>query len=168
MRTEKRSIAQRLCLGLFAVLLVAPIVARAESSATRQQEIVKKGANVMPFDLARTTHYFDDTASGGIETVTANDPADMTQIALIRAHLASEEKRFARGDFSDPAKIHGRDMPGLAKLETAGGKLRVSYKDLPAGASLTYASRDQATIAAIHEWFAAQRNDHEAHAHMHK
>ena len=134
---------------------------------SRQDEVAHSGASVMPFDLMRTTHYFDDTPSGGVETITANDERDARQAALIRAHLAAEARRFSHGDFSDPAKIHGADMPGLAELTSAGTKLHVKYKKLPAGASLTYTSRDRAVAAAVHAWFAAQRSDHAAHAHLH-
>jgi uncharacterized cupredoxin-like copper-binding protein len=134
---------------------------------SRQEEVARKGSVVMPFDLMKTTHFFDDDARGGTETVTANDPADAEQVALVRSHLAKEARLFARGDFSDPAAIHGHDMPGLAALSHAGGKLHVSYRELPAGASVVYASEDAAVIAAIHDWFAAQRSDHAAHMHMH-
>ena len=138
-----------------------------QASQTRQAEVARKGATVMPFDLTRTTHFFDDLKTGGVETVSANDKTDSGQIRLVRAHLSAEAKRFSHGDFSDPAKIHGENMPGLAELSHAGAKLRVKYKSLPAGASLTYSSRDEVVVAAIHEWFAAQRSDHMAHMHMH-
>jgi hypothetical protein len=138
------------------------------SKISRQTEVALKGAFVMPFDLARTTHFFDDTSSGGIETITANDKKDTRQIALIRSHLMEEAKRFARGDFSDPAKIHGQDMPGLGELARAGDRLQVKCRKLPAGASLSYASADAAVVAAVHAWFAAQRSDHAAHSHMHQ
>ena len=138
------------------------------AATSRQEEVAMKGATVMPFDLARTTHFFDDDATGGVETVTANDRSDAGQVALIRSHLATEAERFGRGDFSDPAKIHGADMPGLAALSAAGPRLRVTYLDVPGGASLRYESRDPAIIAAIHDWLAAQRADHAAHAHMHE
>jgi hypothetical protein len=135
---------------------------------SRQDEVAHNGASVMPFDLTRTTHFFDDTPSGGIETITANDKRDARQTALIRSHLAAEAKRFSHGDFSDPAKIHGQNMPGLAQLTSAGDKLQVKYEKLPAGASLTYASPDPAVAAAVHAWFAAQRSDHAAHSHIHQ
>lgn len=138
------------------------------SKTSRQDEVALKGTTVMPFDLARTTHFFDDTPGGGVETITANDKKDARQIALIRSHLAEEAKRFGRGDFSDPAKIHGQDMPGLAELARAGAKLQVKYRKLPAGASLGYASADAAVIAGVHAWFAAQRSDHAAHSHVHQ
>ena len=138
-----------------------------DSASLRQEQVARHGASVMPFDLARTTHFFDDTTSGGIETVRAQSVDDHDQAKLIRSHLALEARRFARGDFSDPAKIHGADMPGLRTLAAALGKLHVTYKEVPGGASLTYASRDSDVVAAIHEWFAAQRSDHGAHEHMH-
>jgi hypothetical protein len=34
------------------------------SKTSRQTEVALKGATVMPFDLARTTHFFDDTPGG--------------------------------------------------------------------------------------------------------
>jgi hypothetical protein len=149
-------------------LLCAAVAFAAEPNISRKDEVALKGATVMPFDLMRTTHFFDDTPGGGIETVTANDKKDARQIALIRSHLAEEAKRFGRGDFSDPAKIHGQDMPGFDALTRAGDKLQVKYRQLPAGARLTYASADAATIAGVHAWFAAQRSDHAAHSHMHE
>ena len=153
-----------------ALLLAGALGASAALGAapeSRQEAIARSGASVMPFDLTRTKHFFDDTAHGGIETITANDARDRKQIGLIREHLALEARRFSNGDFSDPAKIHGEDMPGLSTLAAAKGKLRVTYKKLPAGASLTYASRDKNVVAAVHDWFAAQRSDHNAHEHMH-
>lgn len=148
---------------------VGPLSAAADASEpqSRQEQVARSGASVMPFDLARTTHFFDDNNAGGVESVTANDKGDTAQIELIREHLKTEAQRFGQGDFSDPARIHGKDMPGLAGLAAAGNKLRVSYQQLPAGASLTYASDDQTVVNAVHAWFAAQRSDHGAHEHMH-
>ncbi|AGU49104.1 hypothetical protein VAPA_1c20000 [Variovorax paradoxus B4] len=152
-----------------AALIGVSVTSAAEPAVTtsRQEDVAHKGASVMPFDLARTTHFFDDTPDGGVETITANDPKDVRQTALIRSHLAIEARRFARGDFSDPARIHGQDMAGLTDLAHAGDRLRVSYANVPAGARLTFASDDPAVVTAIHTWFAAQRSDHGAHMHLH-
>lgn len=158
-------------IAVVASALIAVSIAFAEEPGpkmSRQDEVARSGATVMPFDLTRTTHFFDDTASGGVETITANDKSDAQQIALVQSHLAMEAKRFGDGDFSDPAKIHGQDMPGLAELRGAGSKLQVRYEKLPAGASLSFATRDPALATAIHAWFAAQRSDHAAHSHMHQ
>jgi hypothetical protein len=88
----------------------------AQAPADRQAEIAAKGRQVMPFDLERTMHRFTKTGTGGEQTVTANDPADARQVALIREHLSEEVTRFGNGDFGDPASIHGGEMPGLREL----------------------------------------------------
>jgi hypothetical protein len=46
----------------------------ADISGQRQAVVKERGAAVMPFDLDLTTHTFDDTTDGGIQTVTANNP----------------------------------------------------------------------------------------------
>lgn len=148
-------------------LCACAAAAQHETPGARQAEVARKGATVMPFDLKRTTHFFADDAQGGVETVTANRADDPEQVRLIRAHLAREAERFGRGDFSDPARIHGARMPGLAALERAGGKLHVKYEEVPGRARLVYASGDGAVVEAVHAWFAAQRADHAAHGHMH-
>ena len=134
---------------------------------SRQEEVARKGAVVMPFDLSRTTHVFDDDSTGGVQTVIAKEKLDPVQVDLVRSHLTTEAEHFARGDFSDPARIHGAGMPGLEALARAGARLRVTYREVPGGASLAFSSDDPAVIEAIHAWFAAQRSDHAAHGHHH-
>jgi uncharacterized protein (DUF305 family) len=130
------------------------------ATTNRQQMIHERGASVMPFDLNRTLHRFIVLPDGGLQTVTANDPTDQTQITLIQQHLADEAQRFQRGDFADPATLHGADMPGLAELAAAAGRMSVIYTPLPNGAQLQYTSQDPNTIAALHRWFVAQLADH--------
>jgi hypothetical protein len=137
----------------------------------RQADVARRGAQVMPFDLSATKHVFTKTADGGVQRVIANDATDDAQIRLIRAHLKKLQSQFRRGDFSDPAKIHGRDMPGLARLAAAKpGELTVDYKEIRRGAELIYRSRNPQLVAAIGAWFDAQLSDHGADAmegHMH-
>lgn len=118
------------------------------------------GGEVMPFDLDKTTHIFEMTDSGGIQDVVAKDAEDTVQIKLIRRHLEHEATRFASGDFSDPAKLHGRTMPGLAELSAASDRMRVAYVPLPNGARILYSASDPRLITAIHRWFGAQLSDH--------
>ena len=142
------------------------------ADAQRQAQVAQKGADVMPFRLQATTHVFTKTAEGGIQKVVVKRAADKQQIEMIRAHLHDMQGRFAQGDFSGPAHIHGADMPGLAELKAAmPGRLAVEYRDVPGGAQLTYRSADILLVAAVHEWFDAQLSDHGAdalagHAHM--
>jgi hypothetical protein len=134
------------------------------SADSRQAEVADRGAEVMPFDLDRTTHVFTGRPDGGTQTVTADDPRDAGQVRLIREHLRTEAAAFAQGDFTDPATIHGDGMPGLATLRAGTDRITVRYRDLPAGGQLTYTTDDQALVDALHDWFAAQVTDHGEHA----
>jgi hypothetical protein len=150
--------------AVFALMATSVIGAEEETHMhQRQHEVAQRGATVMPFDLSRTTHVFDDEADGGLQTVTANDPSETAQIYLIRDHLADLANRMARGNFADQAWLHGLDMPGLAELSAGYKNLKITYQVLANGASLKLASDDPAIVTAIHKYFAAQRSEHAAH-----
>jgi len=142
------------------MLIVVPVMAQT-TNPERIDEIAQRGAHVMPFDLMQTQHIFTKTETGGVQQVLVRDPANTKQIELIRQHLMKISGEFSQGDFSDPEKIHGKEMPGLAVLSTAKpGQLHIQYKQLHIGAEITYAAEDTALITAIHEWFNAQLADH--------
>ncbi|SDN31572.1 hypothetical protein SAMN04488074_1464 [Lentzea albidocapillata subsp. violacea] len=118
----------------------------------------------MPFDLERTTHQFTKTDTGGVQTVIADDPQDTAQITLIQQHLTAEVDRFRRGDFTDPARIHGNEMPGLESLRAHGGRIAIEYENTRDGARATYTTADVELRNALHAWFDAQVGDHGPHA----
>ena len=131
------------------------------ASPERLNEITQRGMHVMPFDLKQTQHLFTHTDTGGVQQVIARDSGKSKQIELIRQHLTKISGEFSRGDFSNPEKIHGKDMPGLAALSAAKpGQLQVRYNELPNGAEIFYSSEDKALVTAIHQWFDAQLADH--------
>ena len=132
--------------------------------ADRQAEVAERGADVMPFDLDATTHRFEPTDTGLVETVVADDPQDDEQISLVRTHLAAEADRFRSGDYGDPAAIHGHGMPGLAELEAGAAAVTVTFEETVDGARLTFASADPSLVEALHRWGEAQTSDHGAHA----
>jgi hypothetical protein len=149
-----------LCLSLVLAACGAPDLEE------RQADVAEAGAMVMPFDLDATTHVFDKLDNGGLQTVVA-DADDPEQVALIRTHLAEEAERFARGDFHDPAMIHGEDMPGLHALVMGHENVQITYREVERGAEIRYVSDDPALVSAIHEWFDAQLSDHGEHAQPH-
>ncbi|MCC5950994.1 MAG: aspartate carbamoyltransferase [Acidimicrobiia bacterium] len=130
----------------------------------RQQAVAERGSEVMPFDLDATMHVFTPTDDGGVQDVVAEDSTATEQVRLIREHLAEETERFARGDFGDPASIHGDDMPGLTVLADAHDRLEVTYSDIADGGRITYVGTSPEVVAAVHDWFAAQVADHGDHA----
>lgn len=151
-------------LALAAATLLPPLAARADDAA-RQADVARRGAAVMPFDLAATVHVFTKTAQGGVQQVLARDPADETQARQVRQHLQALRERFLAGDWSAPAAIHGQDMPGLAELRAApAGAIAVTYREVPGGAELGYATDDLRLVDALHRWFDAQLADHGADA----
>ena len=141
----------------------AVVLLRAEGTPRRDQ-VAERGRLVMPFDLDETTHFFRADARGGVQRVLADDPTDRRTVRLIRAHLRHEAAAFGRGDFDDPAAIHGRDMPGLAALRAGHRRIDVGYRAVSAGAQITYRTEDRALVDALSAWFAAQLSDHGAHA----
>lgn len=102
----------------------------------------------MPFDLEATTHRFEPVKDGLLQTVVADNPRDAEQVRLVRQHLASEAERFAAGDYSDPASIHGDDMPGLAELETGAEDIRVRITVSPRHAGHVQARRTTSDMIA--------------------
>ncbi len=137
--------------------------AGAFSGPDRQQLVADRGGEVMPFDLDATTHYFEPSEDGGVESVLADDPSDSEQIELIQQHLREEAAAFARGEFDDPAQIHGEDMPGLATLEANADQIGIEYRSRDDGAEIRFITDDPILVTALHDWFAAQTSDHGAH-----
>jgi hypothetical protein len=133
----------------------------------RRAEVAEAGQAVMPFDLDATTHVFEKIGDGGLQTVVA-DAEDPEQIGLIREHLAEEADRFSRGDFHDPAMIHGEDMAGLHALVMGHERLRITYRDIERGGEIRYETDDPELVRALHAWFDAQLSDHGDHAQPHR
>jgi hypothetical protein len=153
-----------LAAGILTALTLTGCGGEDEALAGRQAEVAQRGAEVMPFDLEATTHRFEPTETGLVQTVTADDPRDREQIALIREHLEEEAGRFAQGDFGDPATIHGHDMPGLAELRDGAANIDIQFETRDDGARLIYATDDPDLIEALHRWGEAQVSDHGEHA----
>lgn len=130
----------------------------------RLAEVADRGRSVMPFDLERTTHRFARTDTGGVQTVVSDEPADAAQIDLVRGHLREEAGRFAAGDFTDPGRIHGHDMPGLAALRDGADRIGIEYADTADGGRITYTTSEPVLVEALHAWFDAQVGDHGSHA----
>ena len=131
---------------------------------TKQEHVHHIGHSVMPFDLAKTTHIFRMTESGGTQRVVVKDATAKDQVALIQQHLQHEAEAFQRGDYADPALLHGADMPGLSALQAGAAQIKVSFAALPDGAEITFETTDLHLLTAIHKWFGAQLSEHGADA----
>lgn len=146
------------------VTLILLFGATAASAETKQEHVHHMSHDVMPFDLAKTTHLFHMTDSGGVERVIVKDANDKDQLALVQQHLKHEAEAFQRGDYSDPISLHGDAMPGLKELQNEAELISVRYSALPNGAEITFETADLHLLTAIHKWFGAQLSEHGADA----
>ena len=153
--------ASRLAQLLAILMLVAGATVFAQ---TRQEHVHQMAHSVMPFDVSKTVHIFKMTESGGVQSVIAKDANASDQIALIQQHLRHEAEKFQRGDYGDPATLHGADMPGLKELQAGASRIKVSYSELPNGAQITFETTDLHLLTALHRWFGAQLSEHGADA----
>jgi len=149
----------RRSIGLILVLVCMVALAQ-----TKQEHVHHAGHDVMPFDLSKTTHIFRMTDSGGVERVIVKDATGKDQVPLIQQHLQHEAEAFQRGDYADPASLHGTGMPGLKELQAGAARIKVSYSALPTGAEITFETKDLHLLTAIHRWFGAQLSEHGADA----
>ena len=146
---------------LFAITIVVLMMVNGGVIAqTQQQHVHDMSHGVMPFDVAKTVHIFKMTESGGVERVVVKDKSDADQVLLIQQHLRQEAGRFQRGDYSDPAMLHGANMPGLKELQIGAKGVKVSYFELAEGAEIAFTTADPHLLTAIHRWFGAQLSEH--------
>lgn len=148
----------------FAILAFVLLSCTIAVAQTRQEHVHGMAHAVMPFDMTKTMHVFAMTESGGIERVIVKDKRDGDQVMLIRQHLRKEAARFEKGDYSDPASLHGASMPGLRELQAGVKRVAVSYSDVPDGGQITFSTTDLHLLTAIHRWFGAQLSEHGADA----
>ncbi|HYA20808.1 MAG TPA: aspartate carbamoyltransferase, partial [Burkholderiales bacterium] len=90
------------------------------------------------------------TESGGVERVIIKDATAQDQVALIQRHLRHEAEAFQRGDYSDPASLHGPNMPGLNDLQAGAARIKVRYSALANGAEISFETTDIHLLTAIH------------------
>jgi hypothetical protein len=134
------------------------------AKTTQQEHVHQMSHTVMPFDMSLTVHIFKMTEQGGIERVITREANAGNQIALIQQHLQYEALKFQKGNYSDPAMLHGENMPGLRELQEGASHIKVSYTALQNGAEITFETTNLHLLTAIHRWFGAQLSEHGADA----
>jgi len=158
--------------GAHALVLLAAACAREPSSqraATPPASdsgftaLQARGADprAMGVDQYTSVHRFDALPDGGrIELQRAVE--DSAGIAQIRNHLRTIASAFASGDFTTPAFVHLRQVPGTEVMAAKRSAITYTVRDLPRGAELRITTRDPAAVAGVHEFVAFQRMDHRA------
>lgn len=151
--------------ALMATFVLSSVTAAQDTSFAAMQ---KRGKVAMGVDQYTSIHKFDDLPDGGrIEL--QRDRDDVAGVEAIRDHLRRISVAFASGDFSTPAFVHMRDVPGTKVMTEKRGVIRYSFRELPRGGELRIVTTDSDALSAVHRFLAFQRGDHHAAGHdMHK
>lgn len=121
----------------------------------------QRGQMAMGVDQYASRHKFDITDDGGrIEL--QSDKGESLEVSQIRTHLKLIQHAFAAGDFSAPAFVHMKNMPGTGTMASKKAVITYTYADLPRGAELRIVTRDSAARQAVADFLNAQRGEHHA------
>ena len=161
-----RQIESRIAAGLafVAIALAAgrPVAAQDHSPATSDSayaRLQERGKTAMGVDQYTSRHVFEALPDGGrIELQRNEDDAEGTE--AIRAHLQEIAAAFKAGDFSTPAFVHWREVPGVRAMMERREVMTYTYKPLPRGGEIRITSADTAAVKAVHEFLAFQNSDH--------
>jgi hypothetical protein len=144
------------------VLLAQPLAAQTPKHDSAFHAMQMRGRVVMGVDQYTSTHKFESLPDGGrIEL--QRDVDDAKGADAIRQHLTAIANAFAKGDFSAPAMVHMKDVPGAADMSARKTAIRYEYKQLKRGGEIRITTRDPAAMRAIHAFLAFQRSEHHAH-----
>ena len=114
-----------------------------------------------------SAHQFDDLPTGGrIEL--QRDSTDTAGVRTIREHLQHIARAFGEGDFSLPGFVHAESVPGTAVMTANRALINYAYRPLPGGGAVLHTSSDSASVSAIHDFLAFQRQDHHAGGMVHR
>jgi len=146
-------------IGLLVFSATTPAVEKV--SPKQVDEVQQRTQQVVPYSLDQTLLTFTKTVHGGVQHVVVKSADNTEQIKLIQANLLKMASDFRKGDFSVTERIHGADMPGLARLKMAEtDDIKYEYKALPNGAQIHYSTEYPQYVQALHEWFDAQMSEH--------
>ena len=121
----------------------------------------QRGATVMGFDQALTTHHFLLFTDGGAIEVSVNDLADTKNRDAIRSHLPHIAMMFGEGNFDAPMLVHdSKNVPGAKTMMQRKGAIRYQYVETAKGGRVDIVTSDPATLAAVHQFLKFQIAEH--------
>ena len=148
--------------GALLVLSALPLCA---TPATGQKHdsafhaLQMRGKLVMGVDQYTSMHVFEDLPTGG-RIALQRDRDDAEGTTVIRAHLKTIAEAFKAGDFTAPALVHMKDVPGVAVLRAKRAVITYRFRALPRGGQVVITTADKTAVAAIHEFLEFQRKEH--------
>ena len=145
-----------LCL-LGSVSIPVSLAARQDHHGSGDQ----RGAMVMGFDRAHTTHHFLLFSDGGAIDVSVNDSADTKNRDAIRTHLPHIAMMFGEGNFDAPMLVHdSKNVPGTKAMTERKETIRNQYVETANGGRVTIVTSDAKALAAVHAFLKFQIAEH--------
>jgi hypothetical protein len=158
---NRRSVLHVIAAALGSMFARTSLHAQQDTSFAAMQ---RRGKIAMGVDQNTSIHKFDDLPDGGrIEL--QRDRDDSAGVHNIRHHMHAIADAFSRGDFSTPASVHLKTVPGARVMAERRRLIRYTPKALPRGAELRITTSDSSAIRAIHQFLAFQRGEHHAEGH---
>ena len=134
-----------------------PLAARQDHHGSSDQ----RGATVMGFDQALTTHHFLLFTDGGAIEVSVNDLADTKNRDAIRSHLPHIAMMFGEGNFDAPMLVHdSKNVPGTKLMTERKDVIRYQYVETAKGGRVDIVTSDPAALAAVHQFLKFQIAEH--------
>jgi hypothetical protein len=143
-----------LCL-VGSVLIPVSLAARQDHHGSSDQ----RGAMVVGFDQARTSHHFLLFNDGGAVDVSVNDSADTKNRDAI--HLPHIAMMFGEGNFDAPMLVHdSKNVPGTRTMTELKGAIRYRYVETAKGGRVDILTSDPTALAAVHQFLKFQIAEH--------
>jgi hypothetical protein len=121
----------------------------------------RRGAMVMGFDQARTTHHFRLFNDGGAIDVGVNESGDVKSRDAIRSHLPHIATMFGQGNFEAPMLVHdSKNVPGTKLMTQRKGVIRYQYVERADGGRVNIVTSDPGALAAVHAFLRFQIAEH--------
>ena len=121
----------------------------------------QRGAMVMGFDQALTTHHFLLFSDGGAIEVSVNDLADTKNRDAVRSHLSHIAMMFGEGNFDAPMLVHdSKSVPGTKAMTEHKGAIRYQYVETAKGGRVDIVTSDPAALPAVHQFLKFQIVEH--------
>jgi hypothetical protein len=126
-----------------------------------EEQMNKRGDQVMGFDHTKTTHHFLLQEQGGSIQVTANSLEDAESCEQIRMHLKHIATMFAEGNFNAPMLIHDQTPPGVAVMQELKAQIKYDYEEIDRGATVRISTNNATALKAIHDFLRFQIKEHQ-------
>jgi hypothetical protein len=126
------------------------------------QAMADRGAMVMGFDQAKTTHHFYLYTDGGAIEISVKDATDITDRDAIRGHLPHLATMFTGGDFDAPMLVHDtKNVPGVDVLAKRKDSIKYVFAETPLGGRVNMVTTDTDALAALHAFLIYQIKEHQ-------